>query len=174
MGYVGFLDFAGGSGVDSATLAIAHEEERGGTKVVLLDVIREVRPPFSPQQVCHDFAATLKSYGINRATADRWAGQFPVEELRRHGVTLKPSDKTKSDIYKGFLPLLNSGSVELLDNPRLHAQIAGLERRVARGGRDSIDHCPGAHDDLANAACGAVVQATVRMPAIRVVPVMWG
>jgi hypothetical protein len=34
---------------------------------------------------------------------------------------------------------------------RLVAQIVGLERRTARGGRDSIDHAPGAHDDVANA-----------------------
>jgi hypothetical protein len=43
-----------------------------------------------------------------------------------------------------------------LDVPRLHAQLVGLERRTARGGRDSIDHAPGAHDDLANAAAGAL------------------
>jgi hypothetical protein len=37
---------------------------------------------------------------------------------------------------------------------RLHrrAQIVGLERRTARGVRDSVDHAPGAHDDVANAA----------------------
>ena len=172
--YVAFLDFAGGSGADSATLAVAHEEERSRTKVAVLDAVREVRPPFSPEQVCHDFAVTMRAYGVTRADADRWAGQFPVEQMRKHGVTVKPSDKSKSDIYKEFLPLLNSGSVELLDVPRLHAQIGGLERRVARGGRDSIDHAPGGHDDLANAACGAVVQATVRLPTIRVVPVLWG
>ena len=33
-------------------------------------------------------------------------------------------------------------------------QFCGLERRVARGGRDSIDHAPGAHDDLANCIAG--------------------
>ena len=172
--YVAFLDFAGGSGADSATLAVAHEEERSGTKVAVLDAVREFRPPFSPEQVCHDFAVTMRAYGVTRADADRWAGQFPVEQMRKHGVTVKPSDKSKSDIYKEFLPLLNSGSVELLDEPRLHAQITGLERRVARGGRDSIDHAPGGHDDVANAACGAVVQATARHPTIRVVPVLWG
>jgi hypothetical protein len=37
-------------------------------------------------------------------------------------------------------------------------QICGLERRTARGGRDSIDHAPGAHDDIANAAAGALVR----------------
>jgi hypothetical protein len=44
----------------------------------------------------------------------------------------------------------------LLDNPKLVNQIVGFERRVARGGRDSIDHAPGGHDYLANAVAGAV------------------
>jgi hypothetical protein len=56
--------------------------------------------------------------------------------------------------------LLNSGRVELLDHPRLHAQLLSLERRTARGGKDSIDHPPNGHDDLANAVAGALV-ATV-------------
>ena len=38
-------------------------------------------------------------------------------------------------------------------------QITSLERRTVRGGRDSIDHAPGAHDDVANAVAGAVVIA---------------
>jgi hypothetical protein len=49
--------------------------------------------------------------------------------------------------------------VDLLDNARLIAQLVQLERRTARGGRDSIDHPAGGHDDLANAAAGAVVLA---------------
>jgi hypothetical protein len=46
--------------------------------------------------------------------------------------------------------------VELLDLPRLIAQLCSLERRTARGGRDSIDHPPKAHDDVANVAAGAL------------------
>ena len=38
-------------------------------------------------------------------------------------------------------------------------QLTSLERRTARGGRDSIDHAPGAHDDIANAVAGALVLA---------------
>jgi hypothetical protein len=48
----------------------------------------------------------------------------------------------------------------LLDNRRLATQLLGLERRTARGGRDSIDHASGAHDDLANAAAGVLVYPT--------------
>jgi len=59
------------------------------------------------------------------------------------------------------------------DEPRLVAQIVGLERRTARGGRDTIDHAPGAHDDLANAALGlaaCLTQAEVWIPQFEV----WG
>jgi hypothetical protein len=57
-------------------------------------------------------------------------------------------------LYRDLLALLNSARVDLLDQPRLINQLIGLERRVARGGRDSIDHAPGAHDDCANAVAG--------------------
>jgi hypothetical protein len=56
-------------------------------------------------------------------------------------------------------PLINSGAVDLLEHDRLVMQLTSLERRTARGGRDSIDHAPGAHDDIANAAVGALVIA---------------
>jgi hypothetical protein len=160
--YGGFLDFAGGViGGDSAELDIAHAETRDGRTIAVHDLSRERRPPFSPEQVCAEFAATLRAYGITTATADRWAGQFPVEQMRKHGIRVEPSEKTKSDIYRELLPIINSGACELLDHPRLIAQLAGLERRTARGGRDSIDHAPGGHDDVINGAAGALVLASV-------------
>jgi hypothetical protein len=58
--------------------------------------------------------------------------------------------RPKSDFYRDVLPLLNSGKVELLDNPRIATQFVGLERRTARSGKDSIDHAPGGHDDISN------------------------
>lgn len=150
--YRAFLDFAGGSGGDSAALAIAHTED--GRQV--LDLARELRPPFSPAQACADFATACRTYGLGTAQADRWGGQFPVEAMRALGVTVEVATKTKSDLYRELLPLVNSGRVELLDLPRLAAQLGGLERRTARGGRDSVDHAPGGHDDLANAVAGAL------------------
>ena len=60
---------------------------------------------------------------------------------------------------------MNSGKADLLDIPRLTAQLAGLERRTARGGRDSIDHGPGGHDDVANAVAGVLVKVgSTRQP----------
>jgi hypothetical protein len=54
--------------------------------------------------------------------------------------------------------LRNSSRVELLDHPRLVAQLCTLERRTARGGRDSIDHPPGGHDDIANVVAGVLAR----------------
>jgi hypothetical protein len=77
-----------------------------------------------------------------------------------HKIVVGASAKPKSDIYRDMLPLLNSGQCRLLDNPRLVLQLCALERRTARGGKDSIDHGPGQHDDIANAVAGAIVLAS--------------
>ena len=157
--YAAFVDPSGGS-ADSMTLAIAHKE--GDTAV--LDVVREVRPPFGPDSVVMDFAATLRTYGLRAVTGDRYAGEWPRERFKVHGIDYKLSDKPKSDLYRDMLPLLNSGQAELLDLSRLSAQLIGLERRTARSGRDSIDHAPGAHDDIANAVAGALLSVSAAEP----------
>ena len=149
--YHGFVDPSGGS-ADSMTLAIAHAE---GEQAVL-DAVREVKPPFSPDSAVQDFAELLKSYGLTSVTGDRYGGEWPRERFKIAGITYEPSEKAKSEIYGALLPLLNSGRVELLDISRLANQLSGLERRTARGGRDTIDHAPGQHDDLVNAAAGAL------------------
>jgi hypothetical protein len=149
--YCGFVDPSGGS-ADAMTLAIAHRE--GGTAV--LDCLREVRPPFSPEAVATEFAGDLKRFGISRVSGDRYAGEWPREQFRKRGIDYRPSQKPKSDLYRDLLPSINSGSVELLDDGRLLPQLIGLERRSGRSGRDLIDHPPGGHDDLANAAAGAI------------------
>jgi len=129
----------------------------------VLDVVREVCPPFSPEQVVTDFAALLTRYRVRRVVGDRYAGEWPREQFRKHGLSYDVAERPKSDLYRDLLPGLTSGTLELLDHPRLIAQLCGLERRTARGGRDSIDHAPGGHDDLANAVAGALL-AAVRAP----------
>ena len=151
--YVAFCDPSGGSS-DSMTLAIAHAEGDGA----VLDLVREVRAPFSPDAVARGFAEVLQTYGLRDVEGDRYAGQWPAERFAAHGIEYRPADKPKSELYLALLPCLNSGTVELLDLPRLSAQLAALERRTARGGRDSVDHPPGAHDDVANAAAGALLR----------------
>ncbi len=156
LSYVAFVDPSGGTGADSMTLAVAHGE---GDRVVL-DAVREVRPPFSPENATQDFAVLLKAYGVRRVCGDRYAGEWPRERFRTHGIEYDLADQPKSDLYRDFLPVLNSGRAELLNLPRLASQLTGLERRTARGGRDSIDHAPGGHDDVANVVAGALLMAS--------------
>ena len=155
--YAGFVDPSGGAN-DSMTLGIAHmENERA-----VLDLIRETRAPFSPQQVVGEFVQTLKAYRIGELRGDRYGAEWVVEQFEKRGISYRPSEKTRSELYLELLPNLMSGSAELLDNPRLIAQLCGLERRTARSGHDSIDHGPGGHDDVANSAAGAIVEAISR------------
>ena len=110
------------------TMAIAHREG----DVAVLDYIGERRPPFSPDSVVREFADAFQSYRVSSIRGDRYAGAWPRERFRAHGIDYVPADKTRSEIYLEFLPLLNSKRVDLLDNARMIAQFVGLERRTAR------------------------------------------
>lgn len=149
--YVAFIDPSGGS-ADAMTLAIGHREANRA----VLDALREVKPPFSPESVCEEFARLCKSYRITRARGDRYAGEWPVEQFRKCGLTYEPAAKPKSSLYVDLLALINSRRADLLDHPRLLSQLVSLERRTSRAGKDSIDHAPGQHDDVANAVAGCL------------------
>jgi hypothetical protein len=112
--------------------------------------------------VVEDFSSVFKLYGIRKVLGDKYAGEWPREQFKKHGIVYDPSAKPKSQLYSEFLPLLNSRKVDLLQNDRLLNQLVGLERRTARSGKDSIDHAPNGFDDLANAAAGAITSCGVR------------
>ena len=120
---------------------------------------REVKPPISSRDSVKEFAKVLQAYGVSSIAGDRYAGEWPREAFRQYGIYYDVAEHSKSELYRELLPMLNSQTAVLLDQSRLIAQLCGLERRTARGGRDSIDHAPGLHDDVANAAAGALVRA---------------
>jgi len=136
-------------------LAIAHRE--GETEI--LDLIRERKPPFSPEAVVEEFASTILKYRCTKVYGDRYGGNWPSEQFMKAGVHLEAAEKTKSDIYLDLVPLINSKAVRLLDHERMTLQLVGLERTTKAGGKDRIDHPRGLHDDIANAAAGALVFA---------------
>jgi hypothetical protein len=150
--YRGFVDPSGGSS-DSMTLAIAHRDH--SRDIVVIDALREVKPPFSPEQVCEQFAALLKRYGIYMLRGDKYAGIWPVELFAKFTITYQQSARPKSELYGALLPLLNSARIALLDHDRCVTQLLGLERSTRSGGSDRIDHAPGGHDDVVNAVAGA-------------------
>ncbi|MGO8990467.1 MAG: hypothetical protein ACLQGU_02575 [bacterium] len=158
--YHGFCDPSGGSS-DSMTLGISHAEGN----MVKLDLIRERVPPFSPEAVVEEFCEVLKSYKITKVTGDKYAGEWPRERFRIRGISYEIAEKTKSELYLSFLPLLNSKRVELLDDRKLLTQLCNLERRTGHG-KDVIDHPVNSHDDVINAVAGSVIACQVSEPGL--------
>jgi hypothetical protein len=156
--YFGFSDPSGGR-QDSMTLGIAHVDERTGK--VVLDSLREAQAPFVPKQVVKDFAEVLRSYQIGIIKADRYAAEWVTSEFRDNEILVENSELSSSEIYLSALPLFSNSTIELLDSKRLVSQLRSLERRTRPGGKDLVIHpqFSWAKDDLAVAACGAIVNA---------------
>src|SRR5262249_36665739 len=110
---------------------------------------------FSPGDVIAEFSSLLKTYRITKVKGDRYAGEFPRELYRKQGIEYRCADKTKSDLYRDMLPLLNAGRITLPKSERLVQQLCGLERRVERAAKDSADQGSSAEDAWAKAFAGA-------------------
>ena len=159
--YVAFVDAASGTGADAFAVGIAHQDK----DEIILDLVHEVKPPFSPSTAIAEVCGLLVGYGVKSVVGDKYAPGFVAEGFQRHRVRYAYSERDRSQIYVEALPLLTSGRARLIDNKKLTLQFASLERRTSPGGRDRIDHGVNGHDDLCNAAAGALVEAaTGRKP----------
>jgi hypothetical protein len=159
--WVAFIDPSGGAS-DSFTMALARQTKEGQ---LLIGRVEERVPPFVPTEVVREFSDVLKQFGVRLAVSDRYAGCWPTEAFRAHGIRVDMSDLTASEIYLEASALMNSGRVHLpRDDERLRLQLQLLERRVSPGGRDRVDHPVGGHDDRAVAAMGAAVLASRNTP----------
>lgn len=153
---VAFVDMSGGV-TDAAALGVAHSETVDGTSQVILDHLEVVPAPHKPAEVAERFAKTLQGFGLTRVTGDRYSAGWTVGAFEKHGIKYEASELDKSAIYGEVLPLFSERRAELIDDQRLVAELRLLERKPRAGGRpDNIDHAPRAHDDAANAACGAL------------------
>jgi hypothetical protein len=149
--YSAFVDPSGGRR-DAATLAIGHKEK----DLVVVDLARRWKSPHDPAVVAGEMAGILKAYRVRRVTGDNYGGAWPGQEFLKHGISYAAAGtgKDKSSLYLAFLPQVLSAQVELLDNQHLFNELRSLERRTRKGGKDSVDHPPKGHDDLANAVAG--------------------
>jgi hypothetical protein len=168
--YMAFCDPSGGRR-DKFAVAIAHREESGRT---VLDALRSWDPPFDPASVVAEAARFVKSYRVYEVTGDRYAAEFVVSAWREQGCRYQASERDRSTIYLDLLPLVNAQQCSLLDHQGLLRELNGLVRRRGASGKDRVDHPQAGHDDLANAAAGALVLAAQRVPKVRVREALWG
>jgi hypothetical protein len=155
--YVAFADASSGL-ADSFAFAIAS---RGYTTPHTIHCVREYKPRFVPAQVIAELADICKAYRINEVIGDRYAIGFHEAEWQRHNIKYTPCERTTSENYLCWLPLLLANRVRLVDNQTLRHQLTSLERRVSTADKETVSHPQhaSAHDDVAAAVCGAISQA---------------
>jgi hypothetical protein len=159
--YVGFCDPSGGV-YDSMTLAIAHREPGRREECCVLDQIHVASAPFEPEEIARRFAAVLQRFEIRHLIGDRYGAEWVASAFRRTAMRYEASSLDKSQIYNEVLHLFEQKKAEILEDKTLIPILRLLERRPRAGGRgDSVDHPPRGHDDIANAACGALWQASI-------------
>jgi hypothetical protein len=139
----------------------------GEGDVTVIDALRENFSPFDPESVVDEYVKLFKTYNVRETYGDRYAAEWVAQAFEKRGIKYNHVGAPRSSLYLNLLPKLNSKTIRLLDHPRSINQICALERRTARGGRDSIDHPKGGHDDLANvigAVCFALENVKVQGP----------
>lgn len=153
--YFAAIDVSGGRS-DAAACAVAHRE---GDRIIT-DGCWRFPAPHDPAHVAASIAEVLARYGLSHAVADQYGAELSRRLYAEAGLTLVSADVTRSEAYLRLLPLLTTGRIELPPDPVLRTELLGLERRVGRNGKDSVDHRPGAHDDVANAVALAAWAAS--------------
>ncbi|MGD9662024.1 MAG: hypothetical protein AB7U63_12175 [Porticoccaceae bacterium] len=156
--YTAFVDPAGGgesNRSDEFTMSIGYRDE--AKRVIVCGVWGRKG---SPAEITAEYAQILKAYNCTTAYSDRYAGAYPVEAFASHNITLRYTDRNRSQLYGELLPMLNTGQIELPPDDRLTGQLASLERKPGRL-QDIIDHAPGSHDDRSNAVAGLAYHAGV-------------
>ena len=88
-----------------ALLAIAHKARPDDR--IIIDAVREMRPPFSPTVVVDEFAELLKAYDVTKVVGDHYGGEFVKEPFYKHGISYELCKQPKSDLYRDLLPSLN-------------------------------------------------------------------
>jgi len=154
--YQAFTDAAGGgtsAAAEAYGIAIAHKEP---DERFVVDVVRGTAGIFDPMEVTKSYAALCKEYRIGSVVGDHYGAEWVAGAWKGCGITYTRSDLAKSQLYLEALPLFTRGLVRLPDHSRLVRELRLLERRAHRGGKDSVDHPRGGHDDYSNCVCGVL------------------
>jgi hypothetical protein len=147
-----FVDMSGGR-ADLSTCCVSHLE---GERVVI-DVI--LGRAGDPAAATEEYAALAKSYRCTRITGDNYGADLVAGPYRECGVEYAVSPLVRSEIYLATLPTWTRGLVSMPNHAVTIRELRMLERKVARSGRDSVNHPPGQHDDHANSLCGSIYLA---------------
>jgi hypothetical protein len=159
--YHAAIDMSGGRH-DRSALAIV---ETSGDRIWQC-LLRVWDSKTSREGVIAQAAAELRRYGLRAIAGDNYAANFLPEGFDRHGIRYISTGErkghrrlTRSDAYAELEPLIRAQRIALLDDEQQTRELLGLVRRDQPGGRFTINHVSGEHDDRANALAVAAAMA---------------
>ena len=147
-----FVDPSGGS-TDSFTLCIAHNDI--ARRTVILDGMREIKAPFSPEKVVAEFCQLMKSYNMlscqRRPLRQGMAGRGvpPPRHPLHAGRPAQERPLCRGVVAADQQPADRAVRLARADRANLQP-----ERSTRHGGAERIDHPPHGHDDVVNAVAG--------------------
>jgi len=120
--------------------------------------------------VIKQYAELLRSYDVHEIVSDNYAAGFSSDEWNRNGIGFRACDNDTAENFLRLLPLLTSNRARVADNATLRTQLSQLERRVVSG-HEVVGHAQRAraHDDVAAACAGCLVEAAGHVSRLRAV-----
>ena len=154
---------------NSSALAIARGED-GCAVLVYHD---EKRPPpgapLVPSEVCADFGATCKGYGVESVRGDLHYAETAREHFGKLGVVYddwNPSQSAQAEAFSVVRARMAEGKVRLPNDPRLLAQIRAVKSQPVPGGgtRIVLPKQGRAHGDVLMSVVLALAQVATDEP----------
>jgi hypothetical protein len=159
--YSAAIDASGGGG-DAFTVSVVHLEGEGPNSRIVQDYLKGFSKPRNGtvdlEGVVAEIVTVLRGFDCVSVLADRYAANWVVQAFARHGIAVTPAPD-KSACYVELEPVIAQGRLALLDHPAQTRELSLLERRARPGGKPSIDHPRGGHDDHAASLALAVYAA---------------
>ena len=126
---------------NSSALAVARAE--GGVAVLVYHDERRPAPgaPLVPSEVCADFAATCRGYGVESVRGDLHYAETAREHFGRAGIVYddwNPSQDAQAEAFSTVRSRMAEGKVRLPNDPRLLAQMRAVKSQPVPGGGTRI------------------------------------
>ena len=112
-----------------------------------------------------EIAALLREYRCTEVTGDDYGKRWVSDAYGQHRQSSRrKSELDRSDIYLNVLPLFSAAVPTCSTISGSSINSPDWSASTFPSGKDKIDHDRGHHDDLCNAAAGALVLASRRLP----------
>ena len=98
------------------------------------------------------------------------AKEVSQPDIQQARLERRPLRQTEKRHLQGNATIAERAQVLAARSPAHGEPAIALERHTSRAGKDTINHAPNGHDDVANAAAGVLMLAAAGRPPIKINP----